>query len=166
MKVHDTFDNILKLSKLFYMNNRLVLCIIKKELTKEMKKIICISSILVVILIILCSCGTTRLNANNISKITVTTLPGDNKSLKTTKNKNEISNIINYLNGLKLKKTTEDGGQYNGSSYIINIYFNDKTSKEYVLCGNRFLKESGNWYEMQYDQAVKFDNIYKSIGNK
>ena len=122
---------------------------------------------LVAILMILCSCGTTKLNTNNISKITVTTIPGDDKSFKSTENKDEISSIINYINSLKLKETTKNAKDYYGMNYIITIYFNDKTSKKYIHAGNIFFKESGkDWYEMQYDQAEKFDNIYKSIGNK
>lgn len=136
-----------------------------------MKKIFYVSTI-IAILIMLSGCGTTKSkptinNPNNITKITVTTQPGNEKSLKTTENKNEITDIINYLNSLELKKTSKDAGQYNGVSYIITVYFDDKTTKEYVHFGDMFFKESGkDWYEIPYKQAEKFNNIYKNLGNK
>lgn len=137
-----------------------------------MKKSIYITSVIIGILIMLCSCSTkedklTKGSIENITKITVTTIPGTNKSLKTTENKKEITDIANYINSLRLKETTKDAGEYNGMSYIITVYFNDKTRKEYILLGNMFFKESGKeWYEMQYDQAEKFESIYKGIGSK
>lgn len=137
-----------------------------------MKKSMYISSVIIAILIILCSCSAekdklTIGSTENITKITVTTWPGINKSLKTTENKKEIIDIANYINSLRLKETTKDAGEYNGMFYIITVYFNDKTKKEYTLLGNMFFKESGkDWYEIQYNQAVKFESIYKGIDNK
>lgn len=136
-----------------------------------MKKIFSIS-IIIAILIMLSGCGATNNkltinNSNNITKITVTTQPGNDKSLKTTEKKNEIIDIINYLNSLDLKKPSKDAGQYAGMSYVITVYFDDKTTKEYVHFGNMFFKESGkDWYEIPYKQAEKFEDIYRNLGNK
>lgn len=110
---------------------------------------------------------TTINNTKNIIKITINTQPGNNNSLKSTENKNKITEVVNYINDLDLKKTTKDAGQYSGMAYIITVYFDDKTSTEYVHLGNMFFKESGkDWYEISYKQAEKFEGIYKSLGNK
>lgn len=136
-----------------------------------MKKIIFLSA-LFFIFVMLSGCGTTKNkrtinNAKNIIKITVNTQPGNEKSLKTTENKNEITEIVNYLNGLDLKKTSKDAGQYTGMSYVITVYFDDKTNKEYIHFGNMFFKESEkDWYEIPYKQADNFESIYKNLDNK
>lgn len=127
---------------------------------------------LVAILIMFCSCSTTNnkliINSKNVTKITVNYRSVKDNTLKTTENKDEILSIINYINSLKLKKITEgEAGIIGSSAYIITVYFNDKTSKEYIHSGNAAFKESGkDWYKMEYNQAKKFDDIYKSIGNK
>jgi hypothetical protein len=106
-------------------------------------------------------------NTKNIIKITIKTQPGNDSSLKSTENKSEIIKIVNYINGLDLKKIAKKPDEYTGMSYIITFYFNDKTSKEYVHFGNMFFKESGKgWYEMPYNQAKELEDIYKSLDNK
>jgi hypothetical protein len=106
-------------------------------------------------------------NIKNITKITVTTEPGGDKKLKTIKNKDEIEDIVNYINDLDMKKTSEDVTKYSGMSYIITVYYKDKTSKEYVHYGNIFFKEMGKeWYTIPYKQAEKFESIYNNVGNK
>lgn len=103
-------------------------------------------------------------NARDVLKITVETQPGDESSLKMIEDKEHIMDVINYINGLNLKKTDKDPSQYEGMSYIITIYYSNGTSTEYIHFGNRFFKESGSdWYEMPYKQAVKFAGIYKSL---
>lgn len=104
-------------------------------------------------------------DGNNISKITIYTLPGKDSSLKTTTNENEIMKIVNYINSLNLQKPTEDADKYFGMSYIITIYYDNKTSNEYVHFGNMFFKEwNKDWYEIPYEQAEKFEGIYNNIG--
>ncbi len=104
-------------------------------------------------------------NTNDVIKITVKTQPG-NDSLKTTEDRHQIIEVINYINGLDLKKTTKDVGQNNGMSYIITIYYSNDTSMEYVHFGNAFFIESGNdWYEMPYNQAEKFEAIYNGLSD-
>lgn len=113
--------------------------------------------------------GTTKnkLTIKNITKITVTTAPGYDNALKTTENKNEIADIINYLNDLHLEKTHKNVAEYCGMSYIITVYYSNKKSKEYVHFGNMFFKETGKeWYEISYKEAVEFGKIYNNMGNK
>lgn len=134
-----------------------------------MKKII-VPLVLLFVLLTLIGCSTTKNkitinNIKDITKITVTT--GGDKTLKTTENKDEITNIVNYINGLDLKKTSENANEYNGLAFVIIIYFSDNTSKEYIHFGNKFFRESGkDWYEIPYQQAEKFESIYNSLGNK
>jgi hypothetical protein len=65
---------------------------------------------------------------------------------------------------LELKKTTKDPNEYTGMTYIITVYFDDTTSKEYVHFGNMFLKESGkDWYEIPYNKAQELERIYNSL---
>lgn len=53
------------------------------------------------------------------------------------------------------------------SSYIITIYFDDKTSAEYVHLGNKYFKELWDkWYEMTYEKAERLDDIYSSLDRK
>lgn len=136
-----------------------------------MKKSI-FSFLLIAILLILNGCSATKdkttiNNTKNIIKITINTQPDNSGSFKSTENKSQITEIINYINDLDLKKTTKDAGQYVGMAYIITVYFDDKTTTEYVHFGNMFFKESGSdWYEIPYNQAEKFEGIYKSLGNK
>ena len=136
-----------------------------------MKKIIS-SCLLIAILLMLSSCSTkkdniTINNAKNIIKITIKTKPGNDRSIKSTENKSRITEIANYINGLDLKKITKNPNEYTGGAYIITLYFDDKTSTEYVHFGNMFFKESGkDWYEMSYNQAEELDDIYNSLDNK
>jgi hypothetical protein len=142
-----------------------------------MKKIIA-SCLLLVVLLILNGCSTTEEktsidktknidNTKNIVKITIRTQPGNDNNLRSTEDKKQISVVFNYINDLDLKKTTKDAGQYNGMSYIITVFFEDKKSTEYVLFGNMFFKESGKvWYEIPYKQAEKIEDIYNSLGSK
>lgn len=133
-----------------------------------MRKVIFISAIMAVLMILsgfTASKDNLKINTQNITKITVTT--GGNKTLKITKNKDKIKDIVNYINGLNFKKTSANVSHYNGLAYVITFYFTDKTSKEYVHYGNKFFRESGKkWYEIPYKQAVKFESIYKSLGSK
>lgn len=136
-----------------------------------MKKIIS-WGLLIAILLTLYGCGAKKEkitfdNTENIIKITIYTLPGNKSSLKSTEDKGQITEIIDYINGLDLKKPTKDADQYVGMSYIITVYFDDKTNIEYIHFGNTFFKELGKeWYEIPYEQAEKFEGIYKSLGNK
>lgn len=105
-------------------------------------------------------------NTNDVPKITVKTQQGNDSNLKTTEDKHQIIDIINYFNSLDLKKTTKDVGRYNGMSYIITIYYSNGTSVEYVHFGNKFFKESGgDWYEIPYNQAKEFENIYNALSS-
>ncbi len=128
--------------------------------------------LLIAILLMVNGCSTAKdssiiKNTDNISKITVRTQPGKDSSLKSTEDKSHITDVVNYINGLDLKKTTKDAGKYNGMSYVITIYYGDNTSTEYVHFGNMFFKESGRyWYEMSYNQAEKFEDIYNRLGSK
>jgi hypothetical protein len=102
--------------------------------------------------------------AKNIVKITIKTQPGN---LKSTEDKNQISDVINYINALDLKKTTKDAGQYKGMAYIITVFYEDKTNSEYFHFSNMFFKESGKgWYEIPYKQAEKIKNINNGLGGK
>lgn len=106
-------------------------------------------------------------NTQNIIKITIKTQPGNDSSLKSTENKSKITEIVNYINSLDLKKTAKKPDEYTGMSYVITFYFNDITSKEYVHFGNMFFKESGkDWCEMPYNQAEELKDIYKSLDDK
>lgn len=73
------------------------------------EKIIRITSMLVAILIMFCSCSTTNnkliINSKNVTKITINYRSVKDNNLKTTENKDEILSIINYINSLKLKKS-------------------------------------------------------------
>lgn len=134
-----------------------------------MKKVI-YSCLLLAILFVLNGCGASndKITINktkNITKVAINTQPSNNSSLKSTEDKSKITEVINYINDLDLKKTTKDGGQYEGMAYIITVYFDDKTSTEYILLG-KFFKESGKyWYEIPYNQAEKFKGIYKSLSS-
>lgn len=71
---------------------------------------------------------------------------------------------MDYINKLKLKNTTKNANEYLGMSITIKVYYNDNTSKEYVHMGNMFFKEAGkSWYEMNYSQAEKFQEIYNNL---
>lgn len=65
---------------------------------------------------------------------------------------------------MELKKTTKDPNEYTGMTYIITVYFDDTTSKEYVHFGNMFLKESGkDCYEIPYKKVQELERIYNSL---
>lgn len=136
-----------------------------------MKKIIS-SFLLIAILLMLSGCSAkkdniTINNTKNIIKITIKTQPGNDSSIKSTENKSQITEIINYINGLDLKKTAKNPDDYTGMIYIITVYFDDTTSTEYAHFGNMFFKESGkDWYEIPYDQAEELEGIYKSLDSK
>jgi hypothetical protein len=136
-----------------------------------MKKII-YSCLLITILLMLSGCSDKKdniiiYNTKNIIKITIKTQPGNDSTLKSTENENKIIEIVNYINGLDLKKTRKNPDEYTGMAYIIIFDFNDATSTQYAHFGNMFFKESGKgWYEMPYNQAEEFKGIYKSLDNK
>lgn len=133
-----------------------------------MKKIISIC-LLIVIILTLNGCSTKKDgilpdSTKNIIKITVDAQPGGDSSLKSTDDKEKITEIYDYLKALDLKKTTDDAGRYTGMSYIITLYFDDDTCREYIHFGNKFFKELGKeWYEMTYVQAERFEDIYNSL---
>lgn len=110
-------------------------------------------------------------NTKNITKISVSFQPNKYHMSYTTENKKEITNIVNYINGLDLKKTSKDVRLYPGLWYVITIFFKHKiflfeyqTSKEYVHYSNLFFRENGkDWYDMPYEQAEKMDTIYKNL---
>lgn len=130
-----------------------------------MKKIVFV--LIATLVLMLSGCGAVKNNQmintdRNIIKITITT--GGVKQLKTTENKNEIIYIVNYINGLDLKKTTEDVIKLTGGSCVITIYFNNKINKQFVNYGNLFFKESGKeWYAIPYKQANKIYEIYNNL---
>jgi hypothetical protein len=134
-----------------------------------MKRLV-VSCLLFAVLLMLNGCSVKKAdkiidNSKEVVRITIKTLPGNDISLKSTEDKKQISELINYINALDLKKTTKDAGQYSGMAYIINLFYEDQTSKEYVHFGNMFFKESGkDWYEIPYKQAEKFESIYNSLG--
>lgn len=135
-----------------------------------MRKVVA-SFVLLAALLILNGCSATKDktiidSTRNISKITIYTQPGGDSSLKSTEDKSQMTDVVDYINELDLKKTTKDAGQYNGMSYIITVFYDDKTSIEYVHFG-MFFKESGKgWYEVPYKQAEKFEGIYNSLVSK
>lgn len=105
-------------------------------------------------------------NTNDIVKISIKTHPGNDSNLKSTEDKKQISEITNYINALDLKKTNKDAEKYAGMSYVITVFYGDKTSREYIHFGNMFFKESGgDWYEIPYKQAEKFESIFNDLGN-
>jgi hypothetical protein len=134
-----------------------------------MRKIIA-QFILLFIPLILIGCSTTKdetinIHTKDITKIVVTT--GGDKTLKTTENKDEITNIVNYINGLDLIETSENATEYDGLAFVITIYFSNNTSNEYIHYGNKFFRESEKgWYKIPYQQAEKFESIYNSLGGK
>lgn len=102
------------------------------------------------------------LNTANVTKIEIVAHPG---KLKTAQNKKEITEIINYINSLNLKKATKTG--IAGMGYGITVYFKDNTSKKYQHIGNIYFVDSEkNWYKMTYKQTEKFEGIYNSLGEK
>lgn len=136
-----------------------------------MKKII-YSCLLITILLMLSGCSEKKdniiiNNTKNIIKITIKTQPGNDSTLKYTENENKIIEIVNYINGLELKKTRRNPNEYTGMTYTIIFDFDDATSTEYDHFGNMLFKEAGKyWYEMPYNQAEEFEGIYKSLDNR
>lgn len=123
--------------------------------------------VLISMLITLNGCNVTKstvsiANTANVAKIEIKAYPG---KLKITQNKKEITEIINYINSLDLKKATKT--EVAGMGYIITVYFKDNTSKKYEHIGNIYFVDSENkWYKMTYKQAEKFEGIYNSLGEK
>ena len=136
-----------------------------------MKKII-YSCLLITILLMVSGCSYKKdniiiYNTKNIIKITIKTQSGNDSTLKYTENENKIIEIVNYINGLELKKTRKNPNEYTGMTYTIIFDFDDATSIEYDHFGNMFFREAGKgWKEMLYSQAEEFESIYKSLDNK
>ena len=136
-----------------------------------MKKII-YSCLLITILLMVSGCSYKKdniiiYNTKNIIKITIKTQSRNDSTLKYTENENKIIEIVNYINGLELKKTRKNPDEYTGMTYTIIFDFDDATSTEYAHFANMFFKQSGrDWYEMPYNQAEEFEGIYKSLDNK
>lgn len=101
-------------------------------------------------------------NIANVTKIEIKAYPG---RLKIAQSKKEITEIINYINSLDLKKATKT--RVSGMGYVITVYFKDNTSKKYEHIGNIYFVDSEKkWYKMTYKQAEKFEGIYNSLGEK
>ena len=86
-----------------------------------------------------------------------------------TEDKNDIIEIVRYINTLDLKKTLENGGETFGAYYFITVYykhkilgFNFTTSKKFMHVGNVYFKENGklSWYTMSFEQADEIANIF------
>ena len=106
-------------------------------------------------------------NYENIKKIVIT----EYAETKTTENKNDIANIVNYINSLDLEKTSYNGYDCFGTGYFITVYFDHKIlcfnytiRKKFVHIGNRYFRKSGNWYEIK-SKYIDFTPIYDIISD-
>jgi hypothetical protein len=94
------------------------------------------------------SCTTTKdktsiNNSKNVVKISIKTQPGNDNNLRSTDDKKQISDVINYINALDLKGTSKDAGQYHGMSYIITVFYDDKKVQSMFILVICFSKNPG-----------------------
>ena len=100
----------------------------------------------------------------NINNIEISTLPESDDYNKTLYNIEDIDTIVKYLNSITPFITKENPDEYVGLSIIIKINYKDGSTKQYNHFGNKFIKEDdGEFYELKYDEAEKFEEIIKTI---
>ena len=100
----------------------------------------------------------------NINNIEISTLPESDDYNKTLYNIEDIDTIVKYLNSITPFITKENPDEYVGLSIIIKINYKDGSTKQYNHFENKFIKEDdGEFYELKYDEAEKFEEIIKTI---
>lgn len=100
----------------------------------------------------------------NINNIEISTLPELDDYNKTLYNIEDIDTIVKYLNSITPFITKENPDEYVGLSIIIKINYKDGSTKQYNHFENKFIKEDdGEFYELKYDEAEKFEEIIKTI---
>lgn len=82
---------------------------------------------------------------------------------KFTEDKEKIQEIVNYINDLDLKTTKEVGGS--GGGYVITVYFDDTTYKEYCVVSEKYFVYEKYRYAITTEQAQKFKEFYYSLIN-
>jgi len=76
--------------------------------------------------------------------------------------KEKIQEFANYINDLHLKKVESNEGYLDGT-YIINVFFNDNTSKELLIFSGKYFVFDRYKYEITVEDAQKFLDFYYSI---
>lgn len=125
--------------------------------------------IAIALMIVFAGCSDSKLDITSkdresIDSIEISSLPASKEFDKTTKDADSIKIIIDYLNSIDLKKTQKKASEYYGMSFLIKINYTDGSTKNFVHFGNTFFKEGdGEFLEMKYEQAEKFEGIVKKI---
>lgn len=79
-----------------------------------------------------------------------------------SEDKVKIQEIVNYINSLDLE-ITEDKGGYLDGTYVIIIYFDDGTTKEFAVYGGRYFEHGKYRYKLTKEQGQKFQDYYYSF---
>ncbi len=109
-----------------------------------------------------------NLTADEITGIWVETLPALPDSPKYTDDPEMINDIVEYINGLKLRLRTARDEDLAGMATRIEITYADGTVREFWHSGNVYFKETDGviQYVMEYEQAAAFeDAVYKKMQN-
>lgn len=132
------------------------------------KKFLGIILTLALAIIFLIGCNSKNIKFNvieeDINNIEISSLSESENYNKTLYNIDDIDTIVKYLNFITPFIAKENPDEYVGGSIIIKINYKDSSTKQYNHFGNKFIKEdSGEFYELKYDEAEKLEEIINNI---